>query len=135
VDAVNNKIDVPGETLDKPLVLSSVAYIVAATTSILATLPPSALAGRTIGFREVKVTPADIAEALKVKHGGKEPEITYTPVDKLKADFVASTDSFRRLAGGLKLKWAAGTTDAGNELWDGETKGYTKKSLVELFKF
>jgi hypothetical protein len=114
-------------------VFSSIGYIVAATTAILTTLHPSALAGRTIGFQEVKVTVAQIAEALKAKHGGKEPKITYTPIDKLKADFAASTNFPQRLADGLRLKWAAGTTDAGNELWDGETKGYTKKSLVELF--
>jgi hypothetical protein len=132
VDAVKNKINVSGETLNQPVVLSSVGYIVAATTAILTTLSPSLLAGRTIGFQEVKVTPAQIAEALKTKHGGKEPEITYTSIDKLKADFKSSTDSGQRLIIGFRLKWASGTTDSGNEFWDGETKGYIKKSRPEL---
>jgi hypothetical protein len=116
-------------------VLSSVDYVVAATTTILITFPASSLAGRTIGFQEVKVTPAQLAEALKAKHGGKSPEISYTPLDKLQAEFEATSvdNAFQRLTGNIRMKWAAGTTDVGNELWDGETKGYTKKSLDELF--
>jgi len=132
VDVKNNKLDVSGESLDVPAGISSIEYIGAAVAAILTTSSPSSLAGRTLGIYEVKATAGDIAAALKAKHG-KEPEITYTPVDKLKANFQASTDPLHRLVGGVRLKWAAGTTDAGNEEWDGEVKGYTKKPLAELF--
>jgi hypothetical protein len=79
----------------------------------------------------VKVTTGEIVEGLKVKNG-KEPEIVYTPIEKLKADLKASTDPLQLLVYAVRIKWAAGTIDSGNELWDGETKGYTKKSLIEL---
>jgi hypothetical protein len=131
VDVKNNKIEVPGETLDKPIPISSVEYVGAATATILTTKAPSELAGHTIGFQETRVTTAEIAEALKAKHG-KEPEIIYVPVERLKANFNANTDPIHRLIGGVRLKWAAATLDAGNELWDGEVKGYTKKSLIEF---
>lgn len=115
------------------MVLSSLEYTAAATAAILTTIPPSELAGRTIGFQEVKVTTGEILEALEVKDG-QAPTITYTPVKKLRKDLDTSVDPLQRLIIGAKLKWAAGTTDAGNELWDGETKGYQKKSLAELLQ-
>jgi hypothetical protein len=131
IEALNNKINIPGTSLDSALAISSIAYIVAAMTTILTTAPLTSLANRSIGIYEVKVTTAELVDALKTKYG-KEPEVSFTPVEQLESSFQAASEPLHRLFFRLRIKWANSTSDADVERWEGETPGYTKRVLVDL---
>ncbi|KAJ5531972.1 hypothetical protein N7494_008524 [Penicillium frequentans] len=133
IDLAKNRIIFFGDSEHQVLNICTREYIAAAYASIFAQTPIADLRDRVIGLSELRLTGAEIAKSLELKHGSP-PQIFRQNLAEVGRQFDKS------VTGGLPLGipyycrylWGAGgyVKAIGSDIWPMD--GYRRKTLDEL---
>lgn len=88
IDLPNNRIVHWGSSRQNPVWLCTLDYVAAGFVSVFSQAGPSELAGRLIGFNELRPTTLDIENAM-AEHAGRRPEVADDTVENMVSSLMA----------------------------------------------